>query len=351
MLNAIDKPFSEIAMGVDQTKSKNLGTGALMPMFGYASADMVKFKQSTNSSLPRLLITGASGFLGWHLCRQACKNWQIFGTFLTHPIEISGVSCQAIDLTDKAAVQQYLQELQPDAVIHTAALSKPNQCEEKPELSFLANVEATRNLAEFCGEHQIPLVFTSSEKVFDGRSAPYLETDPPSPINVYGRHKVKAERLIRKLHPGAVICRMPLMYGPPSPKTNSFVQSFIQTLQAQKPLYLFLDEYRCPAYVEDAANGLLLTLEKGMGVFHLGGPERINCYDFGLLLAEVFGLDASYIHRCYQNDISMPAARPADLTTLNDKAYAIGYSPRNVRDGLISLRHVMETSAVNFANT
>ncbi len=307
---------------------------------------MVNFKRLTNPSLPRLLITGVSGFLGWHLCRQAYKDWQVFGTFRTHPIKISGVSCQAIDLTDKTAVQQCLQELQPDAVIHAAALSKPNQCEEKPELSFLANVEATRNLAEFCGKHQIPLVFTSSGKVFDGQSAPYLETDPPSPINVYGRHKVKAESLIQALHPGAVICRMPLMYGPPSPTTASFVQNFIQTLQAQKPLSLFWDEYRCPAYVEDAAKGLLLALERGIGILNLGGPERISCYEFGLLLAEVFDLDASYIRRCYQNEVSMPAARPADLTTFNDRAYAIGYSPRNVRDGLVSLRHAMETSAV-----
>jgi len=296
----------------------------------------------TNSSLPRLLITGTSGFLGWHLCRQACEDWQVFGTFLNHPIEILGVSCQAINLTDKAAVQQYLQELQPDAVIHTAALSKPNQCEQEPELSFLANVEATCNLAEFCGKYQIPLVFTSTEQVFDGQSAPYLETDSPSPINVYGRHKMEAEGLIQALHPRAVICRMPLMYGPPSPTANSFVQGFIQTLKAQKPLTLFVDEYRCPVYVEDAAKGLLLALGKGTGILHLGGPERISRYDFGLLLAEVFDLDANYIRRCYQKDVSMPAARPGDLTTRNDRAYAIGYSPRNVRDGLISLRHVME---------
>jgi dTDP-4-dehydrorhamnose reductase len=299
----------------------------------------------TNPSLPRLLITGASGFLGWHLCCQARKDWQVFGTFRTHPTEISGVSCRAIDLTDKAVVREWLQELQPDAVIHTAALSKPNQCEQEPELSFLANVDATRNLAEFCGKHQIPLVFTSTEQVFNGQSAPYLEIDPPSPINVYGRHKVEAEGLIQALHPGAIICRMPLMYGPSSPTADSFVQGFIQTLKAQKLLPLFEDEYRCPAYVEDAARGLLLALEKGTGILHLGGPERISRYAFGLLLAEVFDLDANYIRRCYQKDVSMPAARPGDLTTRNDRAYAIGYSPRNVRDGLISLRHGMETSA------
>ncbi len=294
---------------------------------------------SQNSPLPRLLVTGASGFLGWHLCHQAQQGWQVYGTYQRHPIAIAGVQLHGMDLTQRSAVQDWLRQLQPDGVIHTAALSKPNDCEQNPDRSYQINVEATCTLAEFCGERQIPFVFTSTEQVFDGESAPYGESDPPTPISMYGRHKVEAEERIQQVHPQAAICRMPLMYGPPSPITESFVQGFIRMLEAHKPLPLFVDEYRTPAYVEDAAEGLLLALGKGSGLLHLGGPERINRYQFGLLLAEIFDLNPACITPCHRADVPMPAPRPADLTTSNERAVALGYQPKNVRDGLTTMKH------------
>ncbi len=296
---------------------------------------------AAESPVSRLLITGASGFLGWHLCREALTRWEVHGTFHTHPLELGGVHLHRIDLAQKTAVQQWLWQLRPSAIIHTAALSKPNVCEQNPDRSYAANVEATGNLIDFCARQQIPFVFTSTEQVFDGQAAPYQETDVPSPINVYGRHKIEAERLIQQLHPQAVICRMPLLYGPPAPVADSFVQAFIRTLASQKPLSLFVDEYRSPAYVADAAAGLLLALEKGSGILHLGGPERISRYQFGQVLAEIFDLDSTLLSPCHQADVPMPATRPADLTSLNHKAVAIGYRPRTVRAGLMALKQAM----------
>ena len=296
----------------------------------------------THSSSKRLLITGASGFLGWHLCDYASNAWQVHGTYFTHPLKLPKAILHPVDLTNRSEVLKWLQHLQPDAVIHTAALSKPNRCEQEQELSFLTNVEATRTLAEFCGSQHIPLVFTSTEQVFDGESAPYRETSPPTPINVYGRHKVAAEQLIQALHPEAVICRMPLMYGPPTPHGESFVQGFLRKLSAGDPLPLFVDEHRSPAYVEDAAQGLLLALKKGSGILHLGGPERISRYEFGLLLTNIFNLNPGSIAPCYRADVPMPAARPADLTTLNERANAIGYCPQTPGQGLLTMKRRLE---------
>lgn len=89
----------------------------------------------------------------------------------------------------------------------------------------------------------------------------------------------------------------------------------------------------------------MLALEKGTGILHLGGPERISRYEFGLLLAQVFELDPNPIVPCQQADVAMAAARPADLTTHNERATAIGYSPRDVRAGLIALRQSLEAAA------
>ncbi|MBE9155395.1 NAD(P)-dependent oxidoreductase [Nodosilinea sp. LEGE 06152] len=289
----------------------------------------------------RLLVTGASGFLGWHLCRAAQATWQVEGTYHRHLPPLPGVTLHAIDLNDLRRVASWLSELAPDAVIHTAALSQPNRCEQAPDLSYAINVEATRVLAQVCGasgtgrsaNRNIPFVFTSTDQVFDGQAPPYSEASIPNPISLYGRHKVEAETLIQALHPSAVVCRMPLLYGPPSPRAECFLQGFVRTLEAGQPLHLFTDEFRTPAYVEDAATGLLLALET-TGLLHLGGPERLSRYDFGRRMAEVFGLKQDLIMPCKQADVAMPAARPPDVSTNSERAFALGYCPRGVIAGL-----------------
>jgi len=291
-----------------------------------------------SSSVSRLLVTGASGFLGWHLCRLAQPSWEVHGTYHRHPLQGLKIKWHAIDLTDLSTVQAWLVALSPEAIIHTAALSQPNRCEEQPDLSYAINVEVTHWLAQFCGDRQIPFVFTSTDQVFDGQSAPYCEEDIPRPINTYGRHKAKAEQGIRQVHPSATICRMPLLYGPPTPVAECFLPGFIRTLAARQPLRLFTDEFRTPAYVEDAAKGLLLALAHSVDFLHLAGPERISRYDFGLRMAEIFDLNRDLILPSRQVDVSMLAARPADVSSSYQRAFELGYRPRRVVNGLIAAK-------------
>jgi dTDP-4-dehydrorhamnose reductase len=285
-----------------------------------------------------LVITGASGFLGWHLCRRASQRWPVHGLYHCHVPELPGLALSRLDLTDAAALGAWLREIRPAAVIHTAALSLPNRCEQEPEQSAAITIEATRTLAEYCGSQAIPLVFTSTDQVFDGTAAPYDETSRPNPINTYGRHKLAAEQLLRQIHPTATICRLPLLYGPATPTAECFLQGFLRTLAAGQPLRLFVDEFRSPAYVEDGAAGLLLALDRPGDLLHLGGPERINRYDFGLAMAAIFGLDATLILPSYQRQVVMPAQRPADVSSDSRRAMALGYHARGVRAGLIAVR-------------
>jgi dTDP-4-dehydrorhamnose reductase len=301
----------------------------------------------TPPALPRLLVTGASGFLGWHLCRLAQATWQVTGTYHHQvPQQLPGMSLQRIDLGELDAIAPWLETLAPTAIIHTAALSQPNRCEQNPEQSYRVNVEATGVLARVCAQHQIPFVFTSTDQVFDGQSPPYSETSPPSPINLYGHHKAEAEALVQDLHPTATICRLPLLYGPPSPTAECFLQGFLRTLQAGQPLPLFADEFRTPAYVVDVAAGLLLALEKATGLLHLGGPERLSRYDFGLHMAEVFSLDPALLIPGKQADVTMPARRPADVSSDSQKAFALGYRPRGVIAGLSATKDWNAASAL-----
>jgi dTDP-4-dehydrorhamnose reductase len=280
--------------------------------------------------MKKLLITGASGFLGWHLCRLAQEKWHVFGISHTQPS--ASVSSIALDLTDRSALTAYFQTLQPDAVIHTAVLSSPNACQENPA-SHDINVMASWHLAELCAAAQIPFVFTSSEQVFDGLNPPYKERDRPCPINRYGEQKVAAELGILSRYPTAAICRMPLMYGV-APR-SSFIQPFIETLRAGGTLNLFTDEIRNPVSGTVAARGLLMAIEKQVrGYLHLGGKERLSRYEMGLLLVEVLQIRDAKINACKQAAVKMSAPRPPDVSLDSSVAFGLGYAPRSMGEEL-----------------
>jgi dTDP-4-dehydrorhamnose reductase len=287
--------------------------------------------------MKKLLITGASGFLGWHLCQLAKQEWEVYGTYFSHSLEIPGIKMLKVNLTDFQELQRIFSDVKPTAVIHTAALSQPNFCQTHPEESHAINVTASCNIAGLCADNSIPCAFTSTDLVFDGLNAPYRETDSVCPVNRYGEQKVMAEAGMLERHPMTAVCRMPLMFGAATPTAKSFIQPFIQTLQAEKELNLFIDEFRTPVSGTTAAKGLLLALEKVNGIIHLGGKERISRYDFGRILVEVFQLPATGLKSCRQQDVKMAAPRPADVSLDSSKAFALGYQPLSLRKELEEL--------------
>jgi len=291
--------------------------------------------------MPNLLITGASGFLGWNLCQVAAKDWDVYGVYHSKLLTIPNTTLLNADLTSPQNIQTLLQTCQPDAVIHLAAESSPNRCQEQPDFSHKINVTASCNLVKHCGQANIPFVFASSEQVFDGRNPPYTEAALPSPINIYGKQKAQAEREILQLYPEATICRMPLMFGAAPPTASSFLQPFLQTLRDGRELKLFVDEIRTPVSGTTAAKGLLLALENVQGTIHLGGKERISRYKFGHLMAEIFELPSAGLKPSHQRDANMSAPRPADVSLDSTKAFGLGYAPLSIREELYALKKMM----------
>jgi dTDP-4-dehydrorhamnose reductase len=288
--------------------------------------------------MKKLLVTGASGFLGWNLCQLAQQEWEIYGTSFSHPLEIAGITPLKVDLRNYEELKRLFQDIQPNAVIHTAALSSPNFCQSNPEESQAINVTASCNIAGLCADSSIPCVFTSTDLVFNGLNAPYQETDAVSPVNLYGEQKVTAEEGMLERYPKTSICRMPLMFGVATPPAQSFMQPFIQTLREGKELSLFTDEFRTPVSGTTAAKGLLLALEKVNGRIHLGGKERVSRYEFGRLLVEVLELPSEGLKSCRQADVKMTAPRPPDVSLDSSKAFEIGYAPLSLRQELEALR-------------
>lgn len=289
--------------------------------------------------MKKLLITGASGFLGWHLCQLAKSSWEVYGTYYWHSLDIPNVKMLPVNLTNIQELKRIFSEIKPTAIIHAAAQSQPNFCQTHPKESHLINVKAACDIAGLCADNQIPCVFTSTDLVFDGCNAPYKETDPVCPISIYGEQKVMAEQGMLQLYPMATICRMPLMFGSGTPTAKSFLQPLIQTLKEGKTLNLFIDEFRTPVSSTTAAKGLLLALEKQVqGILHLGGKERISRYDFGCILVDILQLPATQVTACRQQDVKMAAPRPADVSLHSSQAFALGYSPLSIKEELTRLQ-------------
>ena len=288
--------------------------------------------------MQRLLLTGASGFLGWNICQLAAKEWQIAGTAHSKQIDLAGIQISNVDLCDFDELKDLFEKAKPDAVIHTAASSDPNYCELNTAATNNINFDVPIMLASLCKERNIPFVFTSTDLVFDGEQGNYTEADDTCPVNVYGEQKADAEIDIMSINPNAIICRMPLMFGDGGPVAKSFLQPFLQKMRASEPLSLFHDEYRSVVGGQSAAKGLLMALEKFEGgIYHLGGRERISRYDFGLMIKEAFDLPQAVITSCSQRDVKMAAPRPADVSMDSTKAYALGYEPMLVMEELRGL--------------
>jgi dTDP-4-dehydrorhamnose reductase len=173
-------------------------------------------------------------------------------------------------------------------------------------------------------------VFTSSDLVFNGKRPPYKETDRLGPLNAYARQKVAAEAAIHKRHPGAVICRLPLMFGYGGPAARGFAHDMVMAIAARKPIRLFTDEYRTPVSTACAAKGLMAALRWPGGVYHLGGPERISRFELGRRIAAHLNLGETHIQPLSQAALPMAAKRPADVSLDSRKALSLGYAPKRV---------------------
>jgi dTDP-4-dehydrorhamnose reductase len=287
--------------------------------------------------MKKLLITGANGFLGWNICRLATGRWHLFGTVYSNQVEIPKVTTTRIDLTDYSELKRLFEEVRPDAVIHTAAASDPNDCQVNPDVSYGINVEASVNIALLCSDYIIPYVYTSTDLVFDGLKAPYQESDPVCPVNVYGEHKALAEERILNAYPQSAVCRISLMFGLSGPVAKSFMQPMLLAMKEGRELSLFVDEFRTPLSAATAVAGLFLALDKVRGIIHLGGKDRISRHDFGKLMQRIFKFENAKIRPCKQDQIHMPALRPTDVSLDSSKAAALGFRPLPLIEELQSI--------------
>ncbi|MBI1185232.1 sugar nucleotide-binding protein [bacterium] len=289
--------------------------------------------------MQNLLVTGAGGFLGYNVVCQAAASFHVSAQYRNNvPVFGDDIKTYATDLSDEKALETLLNACNPQFIIHCAAASHPNFCEENPHDSFNANILANVLLAKHCALRGIKLVFTSTDLVFDGNKGGYSEDDFRNPIMIYGKHKALAEDIFRDHLPSAAICRMPLMFGEAPSGAASFIQGFNAKLKAGEKLNLFYDEYRSTMHADDAAQGLLWAAAHVSGIIHLCGKEKLSRYEFGEVLCEVMGYDKKLLHAVSNKSVTMAAPRASDASMNGTMAYASGFNPLPVRERLLQMK-------------
>lgn len=293
----------------------------------------------------RLLVTGMGGFLGYALAGalsspRTTRGETIFEvTAACHerrPMNFNGRRVQ-VNLAHQGAVQGLLEAVQPEAVVHMAAISQPNLCERDAPGTAAVNVQATADIARWCARNRLPLVFTSSDLVFDGTAPPYTEADAPRPLSAYAHQKVAAEAAIVTPYPKAVICRMPLMFGYGGPDGQGFAHAMVTAIAHGQPVRLFTDEFRTPLSTACAAKALLAALDWPGGIYHLGGAERVSRFELGRRIAAHLGVGETHLLPLTQDALPMDAPRPADVSLDNRKALAAGFAPAGLDDAIGSM--------------
>lgn len=284
--------------------------------------------------MKKILITGASGFLGYHLTKLAAEKFEVHGLYHTSTFKSNNCTAHSIDITNYIDLGDLIEDIEPDAIIHAAALANANFCEQHPEQSYLVNVETTANLAGICCDYQIPFVFTSTDLVFDGKEGNYSEDSEANPIMTYGKHKLQAEQEVQRIYPAAFIARLPLLFGDTNAKQGNYLQQFITDNKAGKTATLFYDEYRTLVGAKSVSKGILQFMDSYAGILHLGGPQKISRFDFGVKAAEIFGLDVALLNACSQDTINFPAPRPKDVSLNSAKAFSLGYQPLTLEEEL-----------------
>ncbi len=298
-----------------------------------------------------ILITGANGFLGQHLTLYLSgKGYNITA--------VSRGNCRipqkhtfqfySVDLTNSRAVAQMIEAIRPTVIIHTAALSKPDECENNKELCIATNVLATEYLLDafqsFTSHSSSgsKFIYISTDFIF-GEDGPHSEEDIPSPLNFYGETKLMAEQLVMQSGLVFSIVRPVFIYGVVWQGLRlSFLHWVKNNLEQNKPIKVVSDQQRTPTFVTDICKGIEAIIEqKKDGVFHLAGKDLLSPYQMAVKVADFLNLDVTLVESVTSQTFRETVQRAKRSGLKIDKARRVlGYEPLSFEQGVkLSLKN------------
>ncbi len=287
-----------------------------------------------------ILVTGANGLLGQKLVAtlRDQKDISLIATGRGVNRNPEGdYTYLSANLLNPEGIRTFLEFCEPDVIIHCAAMTQVDECEQEQDRCWQSNVDCTQNLIDIAKSMKSHLIFVSTDFVFDGSAGPYKESDMPKPISYYGECKLEAEKLLHKSGIQYAIVRTVLVYGTSKDASRSNLVLWVKkSLEEGKPINVVNDQWRTPTLAEDLAKGCLLIAHgKHEGIFHISGEELMTPYEMALKVASTYDLDASLITEVDASTFSQPAKRPPKTGFIIDKAKEkLGFQPTSFGDGL-----------------
>lgn len=280
--------------------------------------------------MKRYAVLGAAGQLGRDLCPRLEGE----------VVPLSRTSAPAVDLAHPESLRLLFDEVRPDVVVNCAAYNFVDKAESEPEAAFAVNAWGVRELARLCAGRDCRLVHFSTDYVFGldaTRRQPWIESDAPGPVSVYGLSKLVGEYLVRSLCPRHVVIRTCGLYGVwgSGGKGGNFVETMLRLAGQGKPLRVVDDQICTPSYTVDVAESTIALLKtERSGLYHLTNSGSCTWYELARTIFELSDLSAN-LTPIPSSDYPVPARRPAYSvlahTALNDAGVP---SPRSWREAL-----------------
>lgn len=292
--------------------------------------------------IKKLLITGVSGMLGKSLIYENNRrNYNIYGIYNRNKLLISNVHTYKIDITNKDEIFDFIKNLKPDYIIHTAAFTDVDLCEKEKDLSYKINVIGTKNIIESCQKLNSKFVYISTDYVFDGEKGLYDENDKPNPLNYYGYTKLLGEKIVLD-YKNSIVIRT-TFYGL-NPKGNKGgIENLIIKIKNGNKIYASYNTFNSIISINKISELIYEIVEKNFtGIIHIGIDGKISRYDFLLKLSKFFDLDPNLILKIdhdsyYQNK---PAKRPKDVSlNINKLKSLLNLKTLNIEEDLIYFKN------------
>lgn len=285
----------------------------------------------------RVLVLGGTGFLGSHFVRSLGKRAVAHTTKKNYQeanVNFREMVFQKNQIDD---IKVFLEKENCGTIVNCVALADIEKCEQDQKLAYWLNCELPEILATISKSLGSRFVHISTDAVFDGSARLRTEEDCPSPLSIYGKSKLDGEQLVLESYPESLVARVNF-FGHSDNKPSIF-NFFYENLISQRSVSGFTDVFFTPLYVIDLVNAImeLLTLNTS-GLVHVVGSERMSKYDFGLLIAEIFNLPATFLKKGLMSGSNGAALRSLDLSLSNDKIRSLGINLPSVRDGLSILK-------------
>jgi len=287
-----------------------------------------------------ILLTGVNGFIGQYLSELLVEDYKVIATGRgSSRLSFSAPNLiyQSLDFTNEIEVTSLFEQYQPEIVIHSGAMSKPDDCETDRVAAYNTNVKGTQHLLKDAARFKSFFIFISTDFVFDGKRGMYSEMDTPeNPVNYYGETKLLAEEAVKKYPYDWSIVRPVFVYGHPRQGRQNLLTLVATALQEGKALKIFNDQFRTPTYVEDLTVAIKsIADQKATGIFHISGKDILTPYEMAIAVARILNLDENLIEPVTENTFSQPALRPLKTGFNISKAQEqLGYTPISFEEGL-----------------